>query len=582
MKQQKFWIGCNYWPSNAGCHSWRKWDESAVRMDMKRMAEAGMNCLRVFPNWADFQPATPILEQNIITRYAMADGSRPTNPWYIDEEMLRRFEIFCDIAEENSLSLIVGPITGWMSGRLFVPPALYGVNLFHDPKALMLEQKFIQGFVSSLRRKKAIVAWDHGNECDAMFPIESREEMQSWTMMITNAIRAADPTRPVVTGIHNLNTDGTRQITDQGECVDMLVTHPYPFWVKYAGRHPVLGMKSLVHAAAQTAFYADISGKPCLVEEIGTMGPMVCSEETSAKFLRLNMLHAYAYGRPGMLWWNGFDQPFDESPYLENSCERELGMFTIDGQPKEFTREMTRMVERLQELPEVSGYHVDAVCILTKNTDGWKLAFATWLLATQAGLTVAFADGNQPIPEANAYILPNVTGPTNLDRDRWEVLKARVRSGAKLYLSLGTGILAEFEEVTGLHIEDSAGAFTCEFEMEGVEISGQGQRKLIYRDEPNGLHCHRYGLGQVYTLDFSPEDTLFDLAEPEQSNFHRIYRHIFLDELLEHPIDAQDPEVGVLWHDQDSLCSIFNYSGEEKEIAGFQIPPYDGVTVPVS
>lgn len=302
MKQSKFWVGCNYWASNAGCHMWREWDEKTVRADMKRMAEAGMNCLRVFPNWADFQPVIPILIQNTVIRYAMADGSRPTNPWYIDEEMLRRFEVFCDIAEENGLELIVGPITGWMSGRLFVPPALYGVNPFSDHKALMLEQKFIQGFVSSLRHKKAIVAWDHGNECDAMYPVSSREEMASWTMLITNAIRAADPTRPVVTGIHNLNTSGSVRIADQGACVDMLVTHPYPFWVRHAGQHPVLTMKTLVHAAAQTAFYADISGKPCLVEEIGTLGPMICSDEASAKFLRLNMLHAYCYGRPGMLW----------------------------------------------------------------------------------------------------------------------------------------------------------------------------------------------------------------------------------------------------------------------------------------
>lgn len=257
-------------------------------------------------------------------------------------------------------------------------------------------------------------------------------------------------------------------------------------------------------------------------------------------------------------------------------------MFTADGKAKAFTKEVTQMVERLQTLPAVTGYHVDAVCILTKSTDGWKLAFGTWLLATQAGLTVAFADGNQPLPEAKVYIMPNVTGPFNLDRDRWEYLKERIRNGAKLYMSMGSGIISEFEEVTGLHIEDSAGAFTCEFAIEGVKIVGMGQRRLIYRDEPNGLHCHSYGKGTVYTLDFSPEDALFNLTEPEQSNYYRIYRRVFRDELMEHPIDAQDPEIGVLWHDQDGLCSLFNYSGEAKEVAGFQLPPYDGMIVSVS
>lgn len=575
MEKKEFWVGCNYWASNAGCLMWRRWDENAVRSDMKRMAEAGMNCLRVFANWEDFQPVIPVYGGGgSLKRYAMADESRPTNPWYLDEVMMARFETFCDIALENGISLIVGPLTGWMSGRLFVPPVLRGRNLFTDPVALLFEQKYLQGFVTRMRHHQAITAWDHGNECGCLSPVESREVMQSWTIMMTNAIRAADPNRPVITGIHDLSLAGSLRIGDQGECVDMLVTHPYPFWVRHCGGHPILSMKTLLHASAQTALYADVSGKPCLVEEIGTMGPMICSEEAASPFLRLNMLLAYLYNRPGMLWWNGFDQNFGDSPYLENACERELGMFTQDGRAKAFTNEMTATARRLKTLPPLSGYHVDAVCILGENQDPWKIAYATFLLAVQAGLTIAFADGAQPLPEADAYTLPNVGG---LDKDRYDDLKRRVRAGAKLYLSMGSGILTEFEEVTGLRIEDSAGAFLCSFELDGKTMSGRGQRQLIYRGEPNGLHRHPYGAGVVYTLDFSPEDCLFDLENPEQSDFYRIYRHIFREEIQAHPIDPADPEVGVIWHPRDGICGIVNYSGETKVVAGHEIKPYDAI-----
>jgi hypothetical protein len=38
--------------------------------------------------------------------------------------MIGRFREMCALAEKHDLKLVVGLITGWMSGRLFVPPAL--------------------------------------------------------------------------------------------------------------------------------------------------------------------------------------------------------------------------------------------------------------------------------------------------------------------------------------------------------------------------------------------------------------------------------------------------------------------------
>ena len=49
--------------------------------------------------------------------------------------MLQRFETFCRIAEKNNIRLIVGLITGWMCGRLFIPTMLIGKNVYTDPVA---------------------------------------------------------------------------------------------------------------------------------------------------------------------------------------------------------------------------------------------------------------------------------------------------------------------------------------------------------------------------------------------------------------------------------------------------------------
>jgi len=44
---------------------------------------------------------------------------------------MQRFADFLNLLEKNNLQCIVGLITGWMSGRLYVPPALERLNVRH-------------------------------------------------------------------------------------------------------------------------------------------------------------------------------------------------------------------------------------------------------------------------------------------------------------------------------------------------------------------------------------------------------------------------------------------------------------------
>ena len=52
----KMALGANYWASHAATEMWRKWDAKAVEEDLRVLAANGFRLLRVFPNWADFQP----------------------------------------------------------------------------------------------------------------------------------------------------------------------------------------------------------------------------------------------------------------------------------------------------------------------------------------------------------------------------------------------------------------------------------------------------------------------------------------------------------------------------------------------
>ncbi len=100
MKNTDFIIGCNYWASNAGTRIRSDFSESTIKKDIKTLSEYGLNTLRVFPLWSDFQPAEPLFYNNGKIRELRLKGDqKPTNPYYLDEEMLRRFGIFLDICK---------------------------------------------------------------------------------------------------------------------------------------------------------------------------------------------------------------------------------------------------------------------------------------------------------------------------------------------------------------------------------------------------------------------------------------------------------------------------------------------------
>lgn len=216
-EKQEFLIGCNYWASNAGCYMWKRFDEDVVRKDLKYLASYGVNCIRVFPSWDDFQP---IMENRI-----------PHSPYYdkfsfkirvddrimIDEpfpqsglslQKLNEFKKMLDIAKEYGMKVIVAFITGWMSGRRFVPEALRNKDAITDPVAILWECRFIKDMISEIKHYDNIIAWEPGNECNCLSYEGSEAQSELWLMSIVNAIRLADNTRPVYSGMCTVNLQG--------------------------------------------------------------------------------------------------------------------------------------------------------------------------------------------------------------------------------------------------------------------------------------------------------------------------------------------------------------------------------------
>lgn len=573
---KEFLLGVNYWASNAGADMWRNWDESVVEKDLDVLSKNGIRYLRVFPNWRDFQPVEPMYDGGRhVKEYRMAGDDYPQNPYYLDECMLERFTVFCHIAEKKGLKLIVGLITGWMSGRLYIPMALADKNIFTDPASLFMMQLFVKGFVERMKEEPAIYAWDLGNECNCMEYELSREAAYSWSSMIVNAIRACDQTRPVVSGMHSLELEGVWNIQDQGALTDILTTHPYPFWIEHSHFEDLTSFRTLLQGTAQTQYYATVGKKPCFVEEIGSMGPMVVSEEKAADFLRVNLWSNWANGAEGVMWWCAHEQSnLTAPPYDWNMCERELGMMDAKRNPKPTLLMMKNFAQEMEKLNLALPYRsTDAVCILTSGQDHWGIAYMSYLLAKQSGLTMDFVHCEQELPDADLFFLPSVQKPA-MSRRSYDKLKQKVYDGATLYLSVGNAILTEFEELTGFRVDLSRNApksvcvtwkgqelaFEKSYQLDIVPTRAE---VLLAEEDGNPLFgVSSYGKGKVYFLNFRMEEILLTLEHGFDTTYYQFYRTTAEDVLKKRGIRRENPYIGMTIHEGESeVYAVFiNYT----------------------
>ena len=164
--------------------------------------------------------------------------------------------------------------------------------------------------VRTFREHSAIAAWDLGNECNCMGNADTKEEAWLWVNTISSAIRLADNSRPVISGMHSLGTahEGVWTLQDSGLCCDYLTTHPYASPSYGTDSMKINTIFPMLHPAAQTLFYAGIGKKPCLIEETGTFGQMYCDDELTAKYVEATLYTSWAHNCLSFLWWIGFDQ----------------------------------------------------------------------------------------------------------------------------------------------------------------------------------------------------------------------------------------------------------------------------------
>jgi endo-1,4-beta-mannosidase len=95
----RFSLGINYWPRRSAMAMWQRFDAGEIAEDFARIAALGLDTVRFFLRWSDFQP----------------------QPGALDATMLARLEALADLAARAGLRTMPTLFCGHMSGVNWLP-----------------------------------------------------------------------------------------------------------------------------------------------------------------------------------------------------------------------------------------------------------------------------------------------------------------------------------------------------------------------------------------------------------------------------------------------------------------------------
>ncbi len=356
---QPFTLGVNYWPRRKAMYWWSQFDAGEVREEFALIKEIGMNVVRLFLLWDDFQP----------------------DPNSVNTEAVNNLVKVADIAVENGLGLDVTFFTGHMSGPNWSPRWLLGGdlppaahkhwlrdvvsegkitdkgyrNMFHDEQAIKAERLLLQTVVGALKDHPAVWMWNLGNEPDLFAWPNSSDEGAAWVKEMVMLIKSIDPKRPVTIGLHGdgIHRDNGLRVDKVYANTDVAVMHSYPMYSEWSRK--ALDPDYVPFTCAITAALA---GKPVLMEEFGgctalpgeasyimkwteTNGrereQFMASEEDFAEFLSLTIPKLQHSGATGAMLWCYADyipELWNVPPCQNAVHERFFGLVRPDGSLK--------------------------------------------------------------------------------------------------------------------------------------------------------------------------------------------------------------------------------------------------------
>ncbi len=337
----EFVLGINYWPRRSAMYMWRRFDLGELREDFARIRGLGLEVVRFFVSWDEFQPA----------------------PDRVDDAMLERLDALMDALAAARLQAMPSLFTGHMSGVNWLPgwtldrslpPARFRTvsggrelpwgagDIYSDP-ILAASRLLARTIGARYRNHPALFMWDLGNEFSNVSIPSSPGVADRWcAQLAADLIETSDA--GVTAGNHSEDLTQDRHFRFASFCKPLVcaVMHGYTVYADFARSRTDPEVVPFLCQVAQS-----LSGKAVLFNEFGNptcprpgagSPAFAClSEDEMARYAYGVLDRLHRAGSLGAFWWCWADYarelqgtpPFDRAPH-----ELAFGIIREDGSEK--------------------------------------------------------------------------------------------------------------------------------------------------------------------------------------------------------------------------------------------------------
>ena len=323
-------FGLNYVPSKNWYYCYNDWNLADIRADMGRMAELGIDHLRVMIVWPWFQP----------------------NPTAMSNAHLDRFDQLMQAAAAAGLDVMPCIYTGWLSGFHFNPNFYDDEAFYTSTKWAAAQSVYLQALAARMRRHPNFIGFDIGNEIGCNWSTPQLAENDAWMGRVFKEMHALAPNKVHVNGVDHQpwfkeHTFSARALADSQAIVAL---HCWPFWTGAGKLGGPLDRPYTHLPAAMAALTRSLAGdasKPIWIQEFGVCA-VEMPERDIPRYIEVSIEAAIDEGVSWFTWWASHDvsRRFEFHPF-----EYDLGLIDSNNRIKPQGRAFRQMAERWRGKP---------------------------------------------------------------------------------------------------------------------------------------------------------------------------------------------------------------------------------------
>jgi hypothetical protein len=347
-------LGTNYWPAEKGVYWWREFELSPGKRDFSLAAEYGLDLMRIFLLWEDFQP-----EINRISVKTLEDLVR-----------------VADLAQDRRIKILPVFFCGHMIGLNWLPSWMvergkgegkYPVfsmgkirkgrarNMYSDREVWKAQKLLIHETTNALQDHPAVWGWDLGNQVSNLVNPPSRDSARGWFEEMVTELRRWNSSLPITWGMDQSDLEegripGPKELASYCDFISLQVD---PGQIKWADGP--MDEKAALFLCLMAQW---LGGKDTLMGDLGIPaepflpylteedrkklgGAGLVKEGDAETFFEKSLDLLKSHGIKGVLArsFSDYDSSlWDRPPLDERVGERFCGLFRRDGSAKPAAR----------------------------------------------------------------------------------------------------------------------------------------------------------------------------------------------------------------------------------------------------